>query len=138
MPITRRWGTDSLAELRDTMKETEHAGLENLRAAQQELGGKVRALMIRHGFLSVAAEGFESPCVVVSYTDDKDVQSGKKFLDLGLQAAAGVPLQCDEPADFQAFRIGLFGLDKLANIDRSVESLEKVLARIASPALEQR
>jgi aspartate aminotransferase-like enzyme len=74
----------------------------------------------------------------VSYTDDKDVQSGRKFLDQGLQAAAGVPLQCDEPADFQAFRIGLFGLDKLGNIDRTVGNLEKALARIASPALEQR
>ena len=94
--------------------------------------------MIRHGFPSVAAEGFQSPSVVVSYTDDKDVQSGKKFLDLGLQAAAGVPLQCDEPADFQTFRIGLFGLDKLANVNRSVSSLEQVLARIASPALEHR
>jgi aspartate aminotransferase-like enzyme len=131
-------GTDSLTQLRDTMKETERAGFENLRAAQQELGGKVRALMVSHGFPSVAADGFQSPSVVVSYTDDKDVQSGRKFLDLGLQAAAGVPLQCDEPADFQTFRIGLFGLDKLGNVSRSVSNLEKVLAKIASPALEQR
>ena len=131
-------GTDSLTQLRDTMKETERAGFENLRAAQQELGSKVRALMVGHGFASVAADGFQSPSVVVSYTDDKDVQSGKKFLDLGLQAAAGVPLQCDEPADFQTFRIGLFGLDKLAHVSRSVSNLEKVLAKIASPALEQR
>lgn len=131
-------GTDSLTQLRDTMKETERAGFENLRAAQQELGSKVRALMVRHGFPSVAADGFQSPSVVVSYTDDKDVQSGKKFLDLGLQAAAGVPLQCDEPADFQSFRIGLFGLDKLGHVNRSVNNLEKVLARIAAPALEQR
>jgi aspartate aminotransferase-like enzyme len=131
-------GTDSLTQLRDMMKETERAGFENLRAAQQELGSKVRALMVGHGFPSVAADGFQSPSVVVSYTDDKDVQSGKKFLDLGLQAAAGVPLQCDEPADFQTFRIGLFGLDKLGHVNRSVSNLEKVLARIASPALEQR
>ena len=131
-------GTDSLTQLRDTMKETERAGFENLRAAQQELGSKVRALMVGHGFASVAADGFQSPSVVVSYTDDKDVQSGKKFLDLGLQAAAGVPLQCVEPADFQTFRIGLFGLDKLAHVSRSVSNLEKVLAKIASPALEQR
>ena len=131
-------GTDSLTQVRDTMKETERAGFENLRAAQQELGSKVRVLMVGHGFASVAADGFQSPSVVVSYTDDKDVQSGKKFLDLGLQAAAGVPLQCDEPADFQTFRIGLFGLDKLAHVSRSVSNLEKVLAKIASPALEQR
>jgi len=131
-------GTDSLRQLRDTMKETERAGFENLRAAQQELGSKVRALMVRHGFPSVAADGFQSPSVVVSYTDDKDVQSGKKFLDLGLQAAAGVPLQCDEPADFQTFRIGLFGLDKLGHVSRSVSNLERVLAGIAAPALESR
>jgi aspartate aminotransferase-like enzyme len=131
-------GTDSLARLRDTMKETEQAGFENMRAAQLELGAKVRALLVRHGFASVAAQGFQSPSVVVSYTDDKEVQSGKKFLDLGLQAAAGVPLQCDEPADFQTFRIGLFGLDKLANVDRSVRNLEQVLAKIASPVLAQR
>jgi len=131
-------GTDSLTQLRDTMKETERAGFANLRAAQQELGSKVRALMIRHGFPSVAAEGFQSPSVVVSYTDDKDVQSGRKFLDQGLQAAAGVPLQCDEPADFQSFRVGLFGLDKLGNVNRSVSNLEQVLSKIASPALEQR
>ena len=131
-------GTDSLRQLRDTMKETERAGFENLRTAQQDLGSKVRALMVRHGFPSVAADGFQSPSVVVSYTDDKDVQSGKKFLDLGLQAAAGVPLQCDEPADFQTFRIGLFGLDKLGHVNRSVSNLESVLSRIAAPALEQR
>ena len=131
-------GTDSLARLRDTMKETERVGFANTRAAQQELGNRVRALLTRHGFASVAAEGFQSPSVVVSYTDDKDVQSGRKFLDLGLQAAAGVPLQCDEPADFQTFRIGLFGLDKLGNVNRSVSNLEQVLARIASPVLEQR
>jgi len=131
-------GTDSLARLRDTMKETEQAGFENMRAAQRELGAKVRALLARHGFASVAAEGFQSPSVVVSYTDDKDIQSARKFIDLGLQAAAGVPLQCDEPADFQTFRLGLFGLDKLGNVNRSVSNLEQVLARIASPVLEQR
>jgi len=130
--------TDSLAQLRDTMKETERAGFENMRAAQRELGAKVRALLVRHGYPSVAAEGFQSPSVVVSYTDDKDIQSARKFIDLGLQAAAGVPLQCDEPADFQSFRIGLFGLDKLGNVNRSVSNLEHVLARIASPVLEQR
>ncbi len=131
-------GTDSLTRLRDTMKETERAGFENTRAAQQELGNKVRALLTRHGFASVAAEGFQSPTVVVSYTEDPEVQSGKKFLDLGLQAAAGVPLQCDEPADFKTFRLGLFGLDKLGNVNRSVSNLEKVLAKMAAPALEQR
>jgi aspartate aminotransferase-like enzyme len=130
--------TDSLAKLRDTMKETERFGFEKARAAQVDMGEKVRTLLARHGFASVAAEGYESPSVVVSYTDDKDVQSGKKFLELGLQAAAGIPLQCDEPAGFQSFRIGLFGLDKLGNVGRTLSNLEQVLTRIAAPALERR
>ncbi len=125
--------TDALAKLRDTMKETERFGFERARAAQMELGGKVRALLARNGLPSVAAPGFEAPGVVVSYTGDKEIQSGKKFLEHGLQTAAGVPLQCDEPADFQTFRIGLFGLDKWANVNRSVQNLEDALAQIAAP-----
>ena len=100
------------------------------RAEQQELGAKVRALLVRKGFRSVAAEGFEAPGVVVSYTDDPDIHSGRKLLAQGLQTAAGVPLQCDEPADFRSFRIGLFGLDKLQNIERTVGSLEQALDRM--------
>lgn len=130
--------TDSLARLRDTMKETERFGFEKARIAQIELGAKVRALLTRHGFASVAAEGFQSPSVVVSYTDDKDIQNVSKFRELGVQAAAGVPLQCDEPADFQSFRIGLFGLDKLGNVARTVSNLEQALSKIAAPALERR
>ena len=130
--------TDALTRLRDVMKETERFGFEKARAAQQELGDRVRALLARHGIRSVAAEGFEAPGVVVSYTDDKDVQSGRKFSEQGLQTAAGVPLQCDEPPDFQTFRIGLFGLDKLDNISRTVANLERALSHIATPALEQR
>jgi aspartate aminotransferase-like enzyme len=130
--------TDSLARLRDTMKETERFGFEKARTAQIDLGTRVRALVERHGFASVAADGFRSPTVVVSYTNDKDVQSGKKFLGLGLQTAAGVPLQCDEGADFQSFRIGLFGLDKLGNVARTVTNLEQALAQIGAPALERR
>ncbi|HEX6944562.1 MAG TPA: alanine--glyoxylate aminotransferase family protein, partial [Casimicrobiaceae bacterium] len=82
---------------------------------------------------SVAAEGFEAPGVVVSYTDDKGLQSGQKFIEHGVQTAAGVPLMCDEPADFQTFRIGLFGLDKWANVNRAVQNLETALAQIAAP-----
>jgi len=84
----------------------------------------VRRMFARQGFPSVAAPGFQAPTVVVSYTDDKDIQSGSKLIGLGLQTAAGVPLQCDEPADFRTFRVGLFGIDKLRNIDRTVERLE--------------
>ncbi len=126
--------TDALIRLRDAMKETESSGFANVRAQQQELGAKVRALLARHGYRSVAAEGFEAPGVVVSYTDDPDVQSGKKFIALGLQTAAGVPLQCDEPANFRTFRIGLFGLDKLRNVDRTVANLEVALARLRQEA----
>ena len=122
--------TDALASLRNVMKETERYGFEKVRAEQQELGEKVRALLARRGVKSVAAEGFQAPGVVVSYTEDADVQSGKKFLAQGLQIAAGLPLQCDEPADFQSFRIGLFGLDKLHNIDRTVQTLDKALSQV--------
>lgn len=84
------------------------------------------------GITSVAAEGFGAPGVVVSYTSDPDVQNGKKFLAQGMQIAAGVPLQCDEPSDFQTFRIGLFGLDKLNNIQRTVDTLEQALDQVLS------
>jgi aspartate aminotransferase-like enzyme len=112
------------------MKEAEEYGFDKVRAKQQELGDKVRALLVSKGIKSVAAEGFQAPGVVVSYTEDAGIQSGKKFLDAGLQIAAGVPLQCDEPEDFQTFRIGLFGLDKLHNVDRTVENLDEALGQI--------
>jgi aspartate aminotransferase-like enzyme len=122
--------TDALTTLRERMQETKDWGFEQARTAQQELGDKVRALMTRKGFASVAAPGFQAPGVVVSYTTDADIQSGKKFLAQGLQTAAGVPLQCDEGADFQTFRVGLFGLDKLQNVDRTVQYLEQALNQI--------
>ena len=122
--------TDALAAFRDTMKETEAYGFEKVRAEQQELGDRVRALLKSKGFKSVAAPGFEAPGVVVSYTDDAEIQNGKKFAAQGMQIAAGVPLRCDEPDDFKTFRLGLFGLDKLHNVERSVASLEKALDRI--------
>jgi aspartate aminotransferase-like enzyme len=119
--------TDALAHIRDVMRETEAHGFEHVRAEQQELGRRVRALLAGRGFRSVAAPGFEAPGVIVSYTDDPEIQSGRKFAAQGLQTAAGVPLQCDEPADFRTFRIGLFGLDKLQNIERTVRKLEIAL-----------
>jgi aspartate aminotransferase-like enzyme len=123
--------TDALRRVRDAMRETEDFGFEPARTQQLELGRRVRTLLAGRGFPSVAAGGFEAPGVVVSYTTDPDIQSAKKFIDLGLQAAAGVPLQCDEPADFRSFRVGLFGLDKLGNIDRTVATLESALDRLA-------
>ncbi len=122
--------TDALAAFRDAMKETEDYGFDKVRAEQQELGDRVRALLAEKGFKSVAAPGYEAPGVVVCYTDDADIQNGKKFAAQGMQIAAGVPLQCDEPADFRTFRLGLFGLDKLHNVDRSVASLEKALTQV--------
>jgi len=122
--------TDALTRVRDVMLETRAYGFDKVRAEQQVLGDAVRALLVRKGFPSVAAEGFQAPGVVVSYTEDAGIQSGKKFLGEGLQTAAGVPLQCDEGADFQTFRLGLFGLDKLHHVDRTVQQLERALERI--------
>ena len=122
--------TDGLVVFRDAMKETEDCGLEAMRAAQQELGDRVRALLAAKGLRSVAAPGFEAPGVVGSYTDDIDIHNGKKFAAVGLQIAAGVPLRCGEPEDYRSFRIGLFGLDKLQNIDRTIETVEKALDQV--------
>ncbi|MBC9070670.1 alanine--glyoxylate aminotransferase family protein [Thauera sp. CAU 1555] len=122
--------TDSLRRLRDIMRETEGRGFERVRAAQEELGARVRALLEAHGFRSVAAEGFKAPGVVVSYTDDDAIKSGAAFAAAGLQTAAGVPLQCDEPADFKTFRIGLFGLDKLDDVDGTVARLQQALEAV--------
>ncbi|MEY4345322.1 MAG: hypothetical protein RL032_1154 [Pseudomonadota bacterium] len=119
--------TDALASLRDVMEETRDYGFEKVRAEQIDLGTKVRALFESRGIVSVAADGFKAPGVVVSYTEDAGMQNSKKFLALGLQTAAGVPLQCDEPADFSTFRVGLFGLEKLHNVDRSVGQLAAAL-----------
>ena len=116
--------TDALARLRDSMRELEAFGFARAKAAQQDLGAKVRRMLASKGYPSVAAAGFEAPSVVVCYTDDPEVQSGRKLAGLGLQIAAGVPLQCDEPADFRTFRIGLFGLDKLRTVDRTIASLD--------------
>ena len=122
--------TDALATFHNVMGEIEGAGFDTVRAQQQELGDKIRALLVDKGFKSVAAPGFQAPGVVVSYTEDGDLQTGKKFAANGLQIAAGVPLQCDEPADFQTFRIGLFGLDKLQNVDRTVAHFAKALDQV--------
>jgi len=129
--------TDALAKLRDVMQETRAYGFEKVRAEQQALGDKVRALLVARGFPSVAAAGFQAPGVVVSYTEDPEIQSSKKFLGQGLQTAAGVPLQCDEGADFQTFRIGLFGLEKLRNVERSVDFLAQALDHIQGQPARQ-
>ena len=123
--------TDALAAMRDVMLETEAYGFARVCREQQELGRRVRQLLESRGYPSVAAEGFKAPGVVVSYTSDPDIQNGRKFLAVGLQTAAGVPLQCDEPPEFRSFRIGLFGLEKLHNPERTVDNLAKALDALA-------
>lgn len=122
--------TDALRRFRDIMLETREYGFDKVKAAQYELGEKVRDLLASKGIKSVAADGFGAPGVVVSYTTDGDIQTGKKFSAVGMQIAAGVPLQCDEREDYKTFRLGLFGLDKLQNVDRTVASLEKALDEV--------
>ncbi|HPO18406.1 MAG TPA: aminotransferase class V-fold PLP-dependent enzyme, partial [Rubrivivax sp.] len=126
--------TDGLAHLRDAMQETAALGFAAAKVAQQAIGQRVRALLEARGIPSVAAQGFQAPCVIVSYTDRDDFQNTQAFIRQGLQIAAGVPLACDEGADFKTFRIGLFGLDKLQNADRTVASFERALdAALALP-----
>lgn len=126
--------TDALLRLRDVMLETREYGFAKVREEQIELGRKVRALLESRGFPSVAIEGYKAPGVVVSYTTDPEIQSSRAFLKVGLQTASGVPLQCDEGPDFKSFRIGLFGLEKWHDPDRTVGHLSKALDDIGIPA----
>ena len=130
--------TDALTRLCAAMKETQAYGFAKVKAEQEALGSKVRALFESRGLPSVAAVGFKAPGVVVSYTTDPEIQSGRKFLDQGLQTAAGVPLQCDEGADFMTFRVGLFGLEKWHHVDRTMGQLTTALDRmgLAAPMAE--
>lgn len=123
--------TDALIRLRDVMQETRNCGFEQTRQQQEDLGRRARQLIEGYGYPSVAAEGFKAPCVVVSYTTDPEIQSGRKFIALGLQTASGVPLQCDEKADFRSWRVGLFGLEKLQNPDRTLGHLRLALGKLA-------
>ena len=122
--------TDALRAFRDTMLETHDYGFAQLCAAQWELGNAVRAMLKAKGVRSVAADGFGAPGVVVSYTDDPAIQNGSKFSTQGMQIAAGVPLQCDEPEEFSTFRLGLFGLDKLYDVEATLARLKRVLDQV--------
>ena len=122
--------TDAIKHFRDTVNETAEFGFDNARKKQQELGDKVSALLEKNNITSVAAKGFQAPGVVVSYTTDKEIQNGSKFKDIGMQIAAGVPLQCDEGDDYQTFRLGLFGLDKLKDVDAVVKKLEQAIKQV--------
>ena len=122
--------TDALRAFRDTMLETRDYGFDRLKEAQWRLGDAVRDMLAKKGVVSVAAPGYGAPGVVVSYTSDPEVQNGKKFMAHGMQIAAGVPLQCDEPADFRTFRLGLFGLDKLYDVDGTLTRLKRVIDQV--------
>lgn len=122
--------TDALIQFRDAMLETEAAGYEVLRAAQWEQGQAVRAMLAARGVQSVAADGFAAPGVVVCFTDDPEIQTGRKFAALGYQIAAGVPLMIDEGPDYRSFRIGLFGLDKLKDVPASLARLETAFDQV--------
>ena len=122
--------TDALRAFRDTVLETREFGYEKLKLAHWELGDKVRNYLSRKGIKSVAADGFEAPGVVVSYTQDNDIQNGSKFAAKGMQIAAGVPLACDEPEEFKTFRLGLFGLDKLYDVEGTFKRLTSVLDQV--------
>ena len=122
--------TDAIKRFRDTIMETEEFGFDNACKKQQELGDKVRALLESHNINSVSEKGYQAPGVIVSYTNDKAIHNGSKFTNVGIQIAAGVPLQCDEGDDYQTFRIGLFGLDKLKDVDAAVKRLEDALNQV--------
>jgi aspartate aminotransferase-like enzyme len=121
--------TEGLLRLRDSMNDTQACGLETLREAQWALGRGVRVMLAAQGYPSVAIEGYESPGVVVAYTGDPEMANAKKFVALGLQTAAGVPLMCDEGADFRSFRVGLFGLDKLTDVPGTIQRLQAAVEK---------
>ncbi len=125
--------TDALAALRDTMNEMREIGFDRLQEAQWEQGRRVREALKARGVQSVAAEGFEAPGVVVSYTDDPEIRNGSIFARHGVQIAAGVPLMVEEGSDFGSFRLGLFGLDKLKDVDASLARLEPMLDEVLGP-----
>ena len=122
--------TDALAVFRDALLETQDYGFEKVRDEQIALGAAIRALLESRGFRSVAAKGFQAPSVVVSFTDDDSIKNGSKFAAAGVQIAAGVPLECGEGPDYKSFRVGLFGLDKLHHIDRTVRNFEAALDQV--------
>jgi len=122
--------TDAIKRFRDTIIETSEFGFDNARKKQQELGDKVRVLLESHNINSVSEKGYQAPGVVVCYTSDKEIHNGSKFSNVGMQIAAGVPLQCGEGDDYQAFRLGLFGLDKLKDVDAAVKRLKDALKQV--------
>ncbi|NBW05643.1 MAG: alanine--glyoxylate aminotransferase family protein, partial [Alphaproteobacteria bacterium] len=126
--------TDALAVFRDALAETRDYGFAKVKDEQIALGAAIRSLLESRGFRSVAAAGFQAPSVVVSFTDDDAIKNGSKFVAAGVQVAAGVPLECGEGPDFKSFRVGLFGLDKLHNPDRTVANFAAALDQVVGAA----
>lgn len=124
--------TDSLRQFRDAVNEAKAIGFDKLCEAQWTLGKRIREILEAKGIESVAAKGFQAPGVVVSYTDRYDMHKGSAFAAAGVQIAAGVPLKVGEPDSFKTFRLGLFGLDKLTDIDGTVTSFEAALDEVLS------
>ncbi len=124
--------TDGLIVFRDVMNEIGDFGFERAKERQAELGRRIRGVMENAGFVSVAAEGFQAPGVAVFYTDNEELHSGRAFAAVGMQIAAGVPLEIGEPAGYKSFRIGLFGLDKLLDVDGAVHRFENALEQVRS------
>jgi len=123
--------TDALMAFRQVMLETRDTiGFQAAKEAALKLGTLVRAAMSRSGLPSAAAPGFESPTVVVCYAKSADMVA--RFKANGLQIAGGVPFKCDEPANIMTFRIGLFGIDKLRNVERTAKTFEDALMQIAA------
>ncbi len=122
--------TDSLRQFRDAINEAKEIGFDKLCDAQWELGNRVRKVLEDKGIESVAADGFKAPGVVVSYTERDDMHKGSAFAEAGMQIASGVPLKVGEPDSFKTFRLGLFGLDKLTDIDGAVQRFESVLEKV--------
>jgi len=122
--------TDSLIVFRDVMKQAQATGFALLKERQEELGKRVRDVLDNAGFVSVAAKGFEAPGVAVYFTDNANLQNGSAFAAQGVQIAAGVPLQIGEPDNYQSFRIGLFGIDKLNDVDSAVARFESALHKV--------
>lgn len=124
--------TDGLAQFYDTLLEIKSFGFSRAKEAQIELGTKLRQIMEQRGYKSLAADGFKSPSVIVSHTQRDDMKNGAAFAAEGVQIAAGVPLECGESAAFKTFRIGLFGLDKLADIEGTITDFTHVLDRVTT------
>jgi len=123
--------TDGLSQFYDTLCEVKSFGYDRAKQAQIELGSRLRLLMEQRGYKSLAADGFKSPSVIVSHTERDDMKNGAAFAANGVQIAAGVPLECGESADFKTFRVGLFGLDKLADIDGTISDFMQALDTVS-------